>query len=473
MTPLLDVRPVLAAARAARPSTLAALCRFLRFATVSAGTGGQAELRRCAHWLAGYLRQVGFDRVELPPTAGAPVVVARVLGPARPRVLVYGHYDVVPTGPLRRWRHPPFGGVVAGGRVHGRGTSDDKGPLWAHVSALVAWRRSGQVPPVDLTFVLDGEEEVGSPHLAGALDASRVLGPVDVVLVSDTRMLGPDRPVLVTSLRGSVALTVSVRSPGRELHSGAFGGAAVNPAHVLAEVIASLHDRRGRVTVPGFYTAVEKPAPELRARLRQQGPSAAELRAAAGGAPLTSHPGWTAFERATLRPAVVTTALAAGQAGRAGRNAIPRRADARLDLRLVPDQQPLTEVRRLARHVRDRVPEGLDVEVAVSSATAPAVAAVDHPATAVVAAALRETYGRAVTLLPSGGSIPAVLVLQDRLAAPVVLMGFSQPDDGVHGVDESFPLPGLWRATEACIRTYAGLATGSSRARRPASSATV
>lgn len=471
MSPMVDIVPALTAARAGRPQALATLRRFLRFATVSSRDDGHLELRRCARWLAGYLRHAGFDCVDVRPTGGPPVVLARMLGPARPRVVVYGHYDVVAPGPLARWRHPPFAGLVSAGRIHGRGASDDKGPLWAHVCAVLAWRRSGRALPADVTFVLDGEEEIGSPHLAGVLRGNALPRPVDVVLVSDTRMLGPDRPVLVSSLRGSVSLTVSVRSPGGELHSGAFGGAVVNPAQVLADVVASLHDHRGRVSVPGFYNSVRAPTPELRSLLLRQGLSPAGLRAAAGGAPLASDSDWTPFERTTVRPALITTGLAAGQAGDGGRNAIPRRAVARLNLRLVPVQQPRAEAARVARHVRGRVPASLDVRVRVGAATPPTVADVDHPTTAAVAAAMRDTYGQPVTYLPSGGSIPAVSMLQDQLAAPVVLMGFSQPDDAVHGVDESFALAGLWRATEACLRVYAGLAASPTPARRRAPSA--
>jgi acetylornithine deacetylase/succinyl-diaminopimelate desuccinylase-like protein len=216
----------------------------------------------------------------------------------------------------------------------------------------------------------------------------------------------------------------------------------------------SLHDRAGRVALRGFYSSVKPISPATRAVLRRLGPSDADFREAAGGAILSGDPTWTAFERTTLRPAVVITGVDAGGLGDEGRNSIPRSAHARLNLRLVPAQDPIGEARRVAAHIRHFVPPGLSVRMRVQAATPPTLADTDHPATAQVAAALEDTYGHTVVCLPSGGTIPAVGILQRVLETPVVLMGFSQPDDSVHGVNESFSIAGLWRATDACVRIY-------------------
>jgi acetylornithine deacetylase/succinyl-diaminopimelate desuccinylase-like protein len=461
-----DLDRVRAVAQAHRGSTLAGLCQFMRFRTISSTAEGREEIRRCARWLASYLRWLGFDQVETPVAGGIPVIIARMTGSLGPRVLIYGHYDVVTSGPLEEWRHHPFAGVVKAGRLHGRGASDDKGPVWAHLCAISAWRRSGRMLPIEVIVVLDGEEEIGSPHLAKAIVARLQPRTAAVTLVSDTRMLGPNRPVLISRLRGSVTLGLSLQAPGRELHAGAFGGAVINPAEVLARVVASLHDRDGEVAVPGFYSSVARISPSTRAVLRQQGPADAELRATAGGAILSGPRKWTALERTTVRPAVVTTGMIAGGSGEGGRNSIPRSAQARLNLRLVPAQNPLEEAKRLARHIRRLIPPGISVRLDLQSSTPPTAVDVNHPVARKVAAALEDTYGQAVAYLPSGGSIPAVAILQQLVGAPVVLMGFSQPNDGVHGVDESFSIAGLWRATDACIRTYQRL--GSLYSTKPA-----
>jgi acetylornithine deacetylase/succinyl-diaminopimelate desuccinylase-like protein len=449
-----DLERVRAVARANRTPALDSLRQFMRFATVSSTSQGRKEIHRCARWLASCLRRLGFDQVEIPVAGGIPVVIARMTGSPGPRVVIYGHYDVVASGPVGDWHHHPFAGVVRAGRLHGRGASDDKGPVWAHLCAISAWRRSGRMLPIEVIVVLDGEEEIGSPHLAKAISAT--LGPrsANVTLVSDTRMLGPNRPVLVSALRGSVTLALSLQAPGGDLHAGAFGGGVINPAEALARLVDSLHDRVGRVAIRGFYTSVKPISPATRAVLRRLGPSDADFREAADGAILSGDPAWTAFERTTLRPAVVTTGVDAGGLGDEGRNSIPRSARARLNLRLVPAQDPLREARRVASHIRHLVPPGLSVRMRVQAATPPTLADTDHPATTRVAAALEDTYGHSVVCLPSGGTIPAVGILQRVLETPVVLMGLSQPDDRVHGVNESFSIAGLWRATDACIRVY-------------------
>lgn len=461
-TPAANRRPPAASARryarAHGRRFLRELAELVRIPSVSADPRHRADVVACAEWLRRHLLGMGIPRVELLEAGGPPVVVAaHVTDARRPTVLVYGHYDVQPAGPAGAWTSPPFAPTIRRGRLYGRGASDDKGQLFAHLKAIESLIRTRGAPPVNVVCVLEGEEEVGSRHLAPVLRTLTGLRP-DVVVVSDTRMLGPDRPAITVALRGSVHLEVQVGGLAHGLHSGAFGGAVPNPGHGLAQVVASMHDARGRVAVPGFYDDVRDVPTTVRRRLAPHVPRDADMRAAGGGAALAGEPGWTAFERSALRPAVNVTGLCAGYCGPGSLNAVPAAALARVNVRLVPGQSPGRVAGAIRAHVEGRTLCGLTQSVRTLAASPPVALQLDQPVLALAGAAYLRGFGRRPVLVPSGGSIPSVPHLVEAFGSPVVLMGFGLPDDNMHAPNEHLDLVVFNRAIATCTAFLEGLA---------------
>jgi acetylornithine deacetylase/succinyl-diaminopimelate desuccinylase-like protein len=453
------VRPVLRAARGGQARFVDDLAEFVGFPSVSGDPGCAAQVRACAAWLARRLAGAGLDEVEIAPTPGHPAVLAawRPL-PGAPTLLVYGHYDVQPPGPAAAWRSPPFEARVRGQRLYGRGASDDKGQLLAWVAALEAWLGVHGRLPVNVVCVFDGEEEIGSPNLRPVLERRRRALAADAAAVSDTRMLGPDRPAITYGLRGSLRAEVEVQGPPADLHSGTFGGAIQNPLQVLANLVAGLHDGRGRVRVAGFYDRVRDVTPAERVALARVGPGDAEIRRLAGVHQTVGEAGFTPYERITIRPAVTVNAIVGGDPGPGGRAVIPASARAVLEARLVPDQRPVVVERLLRRHLAGAVLPPATARVHITAQSRPVVVDPDHPAVRAAALAYRRAFGTPAVLLRSGGSIAAVGMLADVLDLPVVLMGFALPTDRLHAPNERAHLPTLRRGVETCIWFVAALA---------------
>jgi acetylornithine deacetylase/succinyl-diaminopimelate desuccinylase-like protein len=367
------------------------------------------------------MRAIGL-RSQLVETGGHPLVVGvRTDAPGRPTVLVYGHYDVQPPGDRAAWRDAPFGGLIRDGRVHGRGASDDKGQLLVHLSAIrLLLERHGTLP-VNVVVTLDGEEEIGSPHLSRVLAGSGPWHVADVAIVSDQPMRGPGRPALTRAMRGLVGLEVDVRRAGPELHAGQFGGVVPDAAAGLCRVVAGLLGDGDRVRAPGFWE-----------------PVAGELRASS--APPTS------------RPALTVTGVEAGQTGREAQATIRDRAVADLDVRIVPRQEPRRVATALGRRIWQLTPEGLTSRVRVTRLAAPVELDPASRPMLVAARALEDAFGRRPVLRRSGGTIPAVDFLHRRLGLPVVLMGFGLPDDAIHAPNESFRVATLQPAILASAR---------------------
>jgi acetylornithine deacetylase/succinyl-diaminopimelate desuccinylase-like protein len=440
----------LRAARAGRDAQVAELASFVGIPSVSGDPRHRADVRRAAGWLVSRLRAIGPRARTLGPP-DAPLVYGAWPGPpGAPTLLIYGHYDVVAPEPLEAWRTPPFEPVVREGFLHGRGSSDDKGPLLCQLAALRAWASAGGGPPVSVRCLFEGQEESGSRALLALLRRPPPWLRADAVVVSDTRMLGPGRPTLIRGLRGSLAAELVVSGPPRDLHSGAFGGAVRNPAHVLCELVASLHDRDGQIAVPGFYARVRRPAaPPAGARGL---PADRELLAQAGVAAGFGERGFSAYERTTLRPSLDVSGLVAGHTGAGVKSIVPAQARAKLTLRLVPGQRPVEIARLLRRHVIAHAPPDVRVELTVGKAAPPWLGDPGDWASRAAARALRASFGRAPVALRSGGTIPVVEALARALHAPVVLMGFASPDDGMHAPGERFSLDSMARGTLACVR---------------------
>jgi len=439
-------------ARSRQAATLRRLITLLRFPTVSADPRHAADMSACAAWLAGLLGQIGLADIRVCRGRVAPVVTASWHGSrGGPTVLVYGHYDVQPVEPLSAWATDPFRPVRRGPHLYARGASDDKGQLMAHLAAIEAWLATAARLPVNLRLVLDGEEEIGSPTLVAAVAAGWRPLAADVALVSDTWMLAPDAPVLITGLRGALSASLDVLGPRRDLHAGSFGGAVPNPAEVLATLVASLHDKAGRVAVASFYDQVRPMTEKERQHLARVGPRDPAMLAPAGAALGYGEPGFSAFERVTRRPAVITTNL---RTSGEGRTVVPARATADLNIRLAAGQEPGRVATLLRRHIRARIPPGMRGRLRIRSGCPAYTLDPRAPVVRAVQSACRSVFGQEPAMLPSGGSIPFVSTLAAARPVDVALLGFGLPDDAIHAPNERLYVPNLFRGTDTCVELY-------------------
>jgi acetylornithine deacetylase/succinyl-diaminopimelate desuccinylase-like protein len=446
---------------------LAELQTFIRFPTVSAQPEHARDLKECAKWLADHLRWIGLKNVRIVSTSGHPIVYADWLrDPALPTVLIYGHYDVQPPDPLAEWHSPPFEPIVRGEQLYGRGASDDKGQMFTHVKALEAYLKTQGMLPVNVRCIFEGEEEIGSPNLTAFLRNNSEALSADVAVVSDTRMLGPDRPALTYAMRGALSLELEIHGPAQDLHSGNFGGAIHNPLQVLCEIVASLHDTAGRIMIPGFYDRVRRWSKEERALMARWGPTDDQILRDAKARVGWGETGYTLYERVTIRPALTINGITGGYEGTGVKAVIPARAMVKLNFRLVPDQDP-SEVEQLFReHIARLTPNTVTSEVRTTLRAQPALIDRTHPALRAAAVAYRAGFGEAPAFLRSGGTIPVINTLQETLGIPTVLMGFALPDDRMHAPNEKFHLPNFRHGIATSIyflneiaRTLAGTKT--------------
>jgi acetylornithine deacetylase/succinyl-diaminopimelate desuccinylase-like protein len=424
----------------------AELQEFVRIPSVSGDLKHGPDVKRCSEWLEKQLRTAGLERVRVLPTKRHPLVYGEWLGAARkPTVLLYGHYDVQPAEPLKEWKFPAFGAEVRDGFLHGRGASDDKGQLFAHVKAIASLLKSARQLPVNVKCLFEGEEEIGSPNLLPFLQRNQRALRADAAVMSDTRMLGPDQPALTYSLRGQLALELEVRGPHHDLHSGNFGGAVHDPLQALCEIVARLHERDGRIAIPGFYERVRRWSDAEREYLARTGPSDQAILREAGAATEWGERGYSIYERLTLRPSLAVTGIQGGHGGVGPKGVIPCQAIAKLSFRLVPDQDP-GEIERLVRPFIVRVaPPTVRVSLRTHIRSRPALIDTKHSAMRAAATAYRRVFDRTPVWVRSGGSIPVVSEFQRVLGIPTVLMGFASPGDSLHGPNEKFSLKNFHR----------------------------
>lgn len=430
---------------------------FLRFRSISANPAYQDDCRQCAQWVADQLRFAGLD-VSVMPTGGHPCVVARNKHqPGRPTVLMYGHYDVQPPEPLQLWTSDPFDPVVgktqAGTEaIFARGAVDDKGQLACHIEAVTAWQAHGGLP-VNLVMLIEGEEEIGSIHLESFVRQHRDLLRADVCVVSDTNQFARGYPAITIGTRGLVYTEVIVRGPNRDLHSGLFGGAAPNPANVLVELLAALHDEDGRICVPGFYDGVIGLTEEEKRSWEKLPFTEEDFCHDLGVAATIGETGYSTLERIWARPTCDINGLTAGYQGPGAKTVIGAQASAKVSFRLVAGQDPRTIRDAFVKMMQDHAPLGVTVEV-LDHGMAPAyLVSPDHPMMPAARKAIEVGFDRTPTLIRSGGSIPIVSTFKDELGVEVLFVGFGLPDDNIHSPNEKFDLDCLYRGT----RTIAAL----------------
>jgi acetylornithine deacetylase/succinyl-diaminopimelate desuccinylase-like protein len=395
------------------------------------------------------------------PTAGHPVVVGewRGAGAGAPTVLAYGHYDVQPAEPLELWDSPPFEPTVREGKIFARGSVDDKGQLFLHVKALEALLRTRGALPVNVILLAEGEEEVGSEHLASFIESHADLLRADAVVISDSAMFAPGLPSILSSLRGLAYFQIDVQGPSTDLHSGSYGGAVVNPAMALARILATMHDGTGRVAIDGFYDAVQDWGEPARAQIRSLPFDDERFRAETGAPALGGEAGFSTLERLWMRPTCEINGLLSGYTGEGAKTVLPAKAMAKVSCRLVPNQDP-GEIERLMRtHVERFAPKGVTVTVTHLHGGRPWRAELDGPVFDAARRALAAAFGREPVVTGEGGSIPVVGDFERILGAPVLLMGFGLPGENAHAPNEWMSEENFSRGLRAVSVLYEELGT--------------
>lgn len=427
-----------------QPRALEELCAYLRFPSVSAQPQHASDMRACADWLAQHCRRIGLT-AEVVPTTGHPVVLARTPRSAkaargRKHFVVYGHYDVQPPEPFELWHSPPFEPVVKDGKLFARGACDNKGQNFAHLKAVEAYLKTGTPLPCDLTFLIEGEEEVGSKSLPAFLRQHRKQLACDAFVVSDTGMPARGLPALTYGLRGICALEITLHGPARDLHSGIFGGSVENPAMALCQLLGKLRDARGRITVPGFYDDVKPLSAYERRQLARLPYNEAAYKKLLGVKGLFGERGYTAIEQRSARPTLEINGLTSGYQGEGSKTIIPAWARAKLTLRLVPDQDPEKILRLLTTHLRRLCPPTVRLEINPGHGARPYAVSPQSPPAQAALRALRQAFGTEPVLLREGGSIPIVNEFKRILGADTLLLGLALPDDNAHSPNEKFEL---------------------------------
>jgi acetylornithine deacetylase/succinyl-diaminopimelate desuccinylase-like protein len=421
---------------------LADFCEYLRFPSVSAQPQHKTDLYACAEWLVAHCQDIGLE-AKLCPTVGHPIVIAktpRVKNSGKPHYMVYGHYDVQPPEPLELWESPPFEPRVDGRSIYARGSTDNKGQNLAHLIAVEAYLKTGTALPCDLTFVIEGEEEVGSESLGDFLKQNRRELDCDAVVISDTGMPSPKHPALTYALRGITAFEITLRGPSRDLHSGVFGGAVQNPAIALARMLAQVHDDKGRVAIPGFYKGVVPLSKYERKQSALYPLKDAELKKLLGVPKLFGEHGFTPTEQRSARPTFEINGLTSGYQGEGSKTIVPAWARAKVTCRLVPDQDPESIRKNVTAFLKKICPPTVRMEIEAGHG---AEAYLVSPESAEAQAALRaleKAFGSKPILMREGGSIPIVNQFKKILDADSLLLGLGLPDDNAHSPNEKFNL---------------------------------
>ncbi len=434
-------------------NALAPLLEWLAIPSVSTDPARKADVRRAALWLEERLKALGF-RTELHETPLHPILYAeRLVDQGAPTVLVYGHYDVQPPDPLELWETPPFAPAVREGRLYARGASDDKGQLWAHVAAL-----EGVEVPVNVKFLVEGEEEIGSPNLLPFVRENREKLKADLVLISDGAMFAPMTPTLTYGLRGLCYLEVRLLGARRDLHSGAFGGVAPNPIQALGWLLARLKDGRGRILIPGFYEKVQPVSEEEKALWPSLDEEA--LKGELGVDHLPGEEGYTPLERLWARPTLDPNGIWGGYQGEGSKTVIPKEAGMKLSMRLVPDQDPEEVAGMVEAYLEAILPPGYRLKVLRLHGGKPVLTDPHSPPMRLMARALEEVWGRPPVYTREGGTIPVVAELKEALSAPIVLLGLGLPDDNLHAPNEKLDLINLEKGIAVIRRFYELLGAG-------------
>ncbi|PWT97834.1 MAG: dipeptidase [Terriglobia bacterium] len=430
-----------------RDRLLNELKEFIRIPSISTLPEHRPDIDRAASFVADSLARAGMEHIEVIPTDKHPLVYADWMhAPGKPTVLCYGHYDVQPADPLELWTSPPFEPTERNGNLYARGTADDKGQMYMHIKAIEALRAVNGKLPLNVKFLIEGEEEVGGASIARYIAEHADKLRADVALVSDTAMYAEGMPTLCIGLRGLIYAEIEASGPMRDLHSGLYGGAAPNAVSGLIELLAKAKDDRGVIQIPGIYDAVEEPAPAERESWSHLPFSEADFLAReVGSGALIGEPDRSVLERVWSRPTFEVHGIAGGFTGAGSKTVIPAQAVAKVSFRLVPRQDPEKVIAAFRDWVRGNTPQGIQISVRILNASPGLVVNPEHPAIRVAAQAFGEVFGKPTVFIRSGGSIPVVGDFAAHLGIPTVLMGFGLPDDGLHSPNEKYKLENYYK----------------------------
>ena len=448
-----------------REKYLDELKALLAIPSISALPEHAADVMRCAEWCGDEMRRIGLQNVRLIDTPGNPVVYGEWLGaPAAPTILFYGHYDVQPVDPLDLWESPPFDATVRDGELYARGAADDKGQVFMHLKAVEAHLKQNSRLPVNMKFIVEGEEEVGSGHLDDFIRAHKDDLKADVVVISDTAMFDRGVPSMCYGLRGLVYCQIDLRGSKSDLHSGVFGGAVANPAFVLAQMIAQMKDRGGRIKVPGFYDDV-RPLEEAERKAWAQLPfNEKKYRKDFGIPRLFGESGYTTLERTWARPTLEVNGLLSGFTGEGAKTVLPAVAMAKISMRLVPNQEPDKIAELFEAYVRKITPKTVELKFTRMHGGKPWMTSYDNPYVQAAARAIERGFGRAPVFTREGGSIPVVSTFEEQLGLPSVLFGVGLPDENAHAPNEKLDLGNFHNGIIAAAYLYNEIAQTSAPA---------
>ncbi len=430
------------------------LFQLISIPSISSIKDHKPDMYRAAEYWKQLLLDAGADKAGIYETAGNPVTYGeKIIDPKLPTILVYGHMDVMPVDPIEKWITPPFEPVIRDGKIFARGADDDKGQSMMHAKAFELMVRTNTLP-CNVKFMIEGEEEIGSPNLGAWCDANKEMLKADIILVSDTSMLAPNMPSITTGLRGLAYWQVEVTGPSRDLHSGLFGGAVANPINILSKLIAQMVDDDGRITIPGFYDDVLEVAAEERALLAKAPFSEEKYKAAIKVDELTGEKGYSTMERTGIRPSFDVCGIWGGYTGEGAKTVLPSKAFAKISTRLVPNQNHKKIEALFADHFRAIAPKSVKVEVSYLHGGQGYVCPIELPAYQAAEKAYQDVYGKRPVPVRSGGSIPIISTFEQILNTKSVLMGFGLESDAIHSPNENYPLEQFFNGIRTIPRFY-------------------
>lgn len=424
------------------------MMELLRIPSVSARSEHKEDMLRCAEAVKKSLIEAGCDKAEVMSTQGHPVVYGeKIISATAPTVLVYGHYDVQPAEPLELWHTPPFEPVIKDGKVFARGSADDKGQFYMHVKALEILNKTNTLT-TNIKFLIEGEEEVGSPNLGSFVAANKDLLKADVILISDSAMLSMENPSLDTGVRGLSYIEVEVTGPNRDLHSGTYGGAVANPITMLAKMIASCHDENNHITIPGFYDDVVVASEQERTLINKAPFNEKEYKDELGIKELWGEKGYSTYERTGIRPTIEVNGIWGGYTGEGSKTVLPSKAYAKISARLVPNQSTEKITEKLINYFQSIAPPSVQVKAQLHHGGEPYMTPIDSKGYQAASKAVETTFGKAPIPVRGGGSIPICSILEKELGIKIVFMGFGLDNDNLHSPNEKYNIENYFKGIE-------------------------
>lgn len=421
---------------------------LLRIPSISAKSEYKNEMQRCAEAVKDSLLAAGADKAAVMATDGHPVVYGeKIIDPAKPTVLVYGHYDVQPAEPLELWHNDPFDPTIKDGKVFARGSADDKGQFYMHVKALETLVKTNTMT-TNIKFLIEGEEEVGSPNLGKFVAANKDLLKADVILISDSSLLSMENPSLDTGVRGLSYIEIEVTGANRDLHSGTYGGAVANPITILAKMIASCHDENNHITIPGFYDDVVVASEEERALINKAPYDEQEYKDELGVKELWGEKGYSTYERTGIRPTLEVNGIWGGYTGEGAKTVLPSKAYAKVSARLVPNQSSEKITEKLLNYFRTIAPASVEVKAELHHGGEPYMTPIDSKGYQAASKALETTFGKTPIPVRGGGSIPICSLLEKELGIKIVFMGFGLDNDNLHSPNEKYNIENYYKGIE-------------------------